>query len=233
LIELAATAVSVLILLKDLNKLETVTALRAQGTLRLSNWLTVEDQLMEALLRILFATGLSEAAALEFNASSDAASTISMHRFAESSLWEGLATVTLEATNRSREAAVRAADLWGVGKGSISALYALLVSPNSSGALQWVAFQFLSTEPIQTLAVTWGGVSQTPGEGEEHTLQEPAAQEEATSLAAAAKLRPELAKLLETPEKLLLQSSVTSALRVSGHYITLCTSSSITTSLIF
>ncbi|KAG0592544.1 hypothetical protein KC19_1G261500 [Ceratodon purpureus] len=214
LIELASTAVSVLILLKDLNKLETVTALRALGTLRVSNWLTVEDQLMEALLRILFATGLSEAAALEFNACSDAATTISKHRLVESYLWENLATVALGATSRAREAAVRAADLWGVGKGSISALYALLLSPNSSGALKWVAFQFLSTEPIQPLSVTWGGISQTPGEVEESTLQEPAAEEEVTSLAAAAKLRPELTGLLETPEKLLVQSSFTSALRV-------------------
>lgn len=212
LIELAAAAVSVLILLKDLNKLETVTALRALGTLRVSNWVAVEDHMMEALLRILLATGLSEAAALDFNVDGEAAKTISKHRRAEAVLWESLGVVALGATSRAREAAVRAADLWGVGKGSISALYALLLSPNSTGALQWVAFQFLSTEPIQQLAVTWGGVPQTQAEADEGAAPE-AAQDEA-SLAAAAKLRPELAKLLETPEKLLFQSSFTSALRV-------------------
>jgi hypothetical protein len=171
--------------------------------------------MMEALLRIVLATGLSEAAALDFNVDGEAAKTISKHRRAEAVLWESLGVVALGATNRAREAAVRAADLWGVGKGSISALYALLLSPNSTGALQWVAFQFLSTEPIQQLAVTWGGAPQTQAEADEGAAQE-AAQDEA-SLAAAAKLRPELAKLLETPEKLLLQSSFTSALRV--HYL--------------
>ena len=101
LIELTTTAVSVLILLKDINKLETVTALRALGTLRGSNWLAVDDQMTEALLRILFATGLSEAAALEFSAGSNSANAISKHRAAESSLWESLATIALGATNRS------------------------------------------------------------------------------------------------------------------------------------
>uniref|UniRef100_A0A7I4A3R4 E3 ubiquitin-protein ligase listerin n=1 Tax=Physcomitrium patens TaxID=3218 RepID=A0A7I4A3R4_PHYPA len=215
LIELATTALSILILLKDINKLETVTALRALGTLRLSNWVAVEDHMMESVLRILLATGLSEAAALEFNAGGDAANTISKHRMAESSLWESLATVALGASSRAREAAARAADLWGVGKGSISALYALLLSPNSSGALQWVAFQFLSTVPIQHLAVTWGGISQNQGEVGEGAEQEAAKGEAA--LTTAATLRPELVKLLETPARLLLQSSFTSDLRL--HYL--------------
>lgn len=222
LIEVATTAISVLILLKDLNNLETVTALRALGALRGSNWGAVEDQLMEGLLRILLATGLTEAAALESNADSDAAKSISKHREAESSLWESLATVALGAPDRSRQAAVRAADLWGVGKGSISALYALLLSPNSCGALQCIAFQFLSSEGILPLAVTErGGTSQTQGEVEEGTSLEVPVEEEATSRAAAAELRPELAKLLGTSGKLLLQSSFTSAIRVSPHRITL------------
>lgn len=214
LIELAATTISILTLVKDLNKMESVPALRTLGTLRQSNWEALEDHMMDQILRILLATGLSESAVMESTVEGDdAAKLIAKHRVAESFLWESIAEVALEATPRAREAAVRAADLWGVGKGSISALYALLFSSNSNRSLQWVAFQFLSEEPLQQLAVTWG-VSPNQTEAEDGAQQE--AEKEEVSLAAAAKIRPELSKVLETPATL-LQSSLTSTVRVCDH----------------
>lgn len=215
LIELAATTISILILVKDLNKMESVPALRTLAILRQSNWEALEDHMMDRILRILLATGLSESAVMESNIQGDdAAKLIAKHRVAESFLWECVAEVALEATPRAREAAVRAADLWGVGKGSISALYALLFSPNSNRSLQWVAFQYLSEEPLQQLAVTWaGGVSPNQAEVEDGVPQEA---EKEVSLAAAAKIRPELSKVLETPATL-LQRSLTSTTRVCDH----------------
>lgn len=212
-IELVAVAVAILIMIKDLNKLEAISAVRALATLRLANWATLEDHMMEDSLRLLLATGLAESAAMDPIVGVEGATLISVHRKAQSRLWQSLAEIALRATDRARESAVRAADLWGVGKGSISALYALLFSPNSVGALQWVAFQFLSTAPLQQLAVTWGGLSSKQGENEEGAQQEPDV-EEGDSPAAVAGLRPELSCVLETPAIALRQSSITSTLRV-------------------
>jgi hypothetical protein len=212
-VKLSMTAITIFSLLKEQRAAEGEIAITiSMVALTEANWERSEGNAMGDILRLLLATGLAESAAADSACAKQAAAVIAKHRESQEHMWEIVAEVALRASGRARESAVRSADLWGVGKGSISALYALLFSCTPIPCLQWVAFQFLSTVPLQHLAITWGVVGSAQEEQEADNGQTTTNSD--VPPAAAAGIRPELATVLETPGSLVLQTSLTAPIRV-------------------
>ncbi len=212
-VKLSTTAITIFSLLKEQRAAEgEIATTISMVALTEANWERSEGNAMGDILRLLLATGLAESAAADSVCTKQAADVIAKHRESQEYMWEIIAEVALSASGRARESAVRSADLWGVGKGSISALYALLFSCTPIPCLQWVAFQFLSTVPLQHLAITWGVVGSAQEEQEADNGQTTANSD--VPPAAAAGIRPELATVLETPGLLVLQTSLTAPIRV-------------------
>lgn len=222
-VELYSVAVAIFSLLRGLNNLENVNSTDAVVKLTDSNWETVEMRVLEDILRLLLAIGLAESGAATSSAGEDGAKLIASQRKLQSQLWDNVADVALGASNHARQAAIRAVDLWGVGKGAISSLYALLLSPQPTTSLQWVAYEFLSTPDILPMAISYGvviGAAEADSTIESGTVDEGEVKvedvqgDESQTPAEIAQIRPELASTLEITPPVILQSPLTSPLRV-------------------
>ncbi|CAI5493122.1 unnamed protein product [Closterium sp. Naga37s-1] len=120
-----------------------------------------------------------------------------------------LSCAVLAAPPRAVEAAVRAAEIWGAGRGPIAGLYALMCGPSPGGSVRLAAFWCLSREQVLPAAVGTGVVK---GGGEGETHGEPVGDG----------VRPELAHILQSANrKELLTSALTSPQRVR-HYLAAC-----------
>ncbi|KAJ7543989.1 hypothetical protein O6H91_09G060900 [Diphasiastrum complanatum] len=208
--ELTSFAVYIFSEIQGLYSLEVGKPQQPLKNLALASWERIEVRALEDILRLFLATGLAESAA-SFDRT--AAEIISVNRLDQVQLWESVADVALNSSTRALESAVRAADLWGVGKGSINALYSLLFSSHPIPSLQWAAYHFLSTDPLRYCAITWRPMKTEQVESSERE-SEPVVNED-SSITSDANIRPDLAAVLETPAVTLLQSLLTSSSRVN------------------
>lgn len=118
--------------------------------LRGERWELTKDRILECILRLFFSTGLAEAIAgccsVEFS------SVIAASRFEHALFWELVALHVVESSSHARDKAAKSVEMWGLRKGSISSLYAVLFSAKPLPCLQYAAFIVLSTEPLSHLA---------------------------------------------------------------------------------
>ncbi|XP_013682421.2 E3 ubiquitin-protein ligase listerin-like [Brassica napus] len=118
-------------------------------------WYPVKDRILEGVLRLFFCTGLAEAIAASY--SPEAASLVASFRVDHLQFWELVAQLVVDSSPRARDRAVRAVEFWGLSKGAISSLYAIMFSSKPIPSLQRAAYIVLSTEPISRLAIVADG----------------------------------------------------------------------------
>ncbi|XP_045827621.1 E3 ubiquitin-protein ligase listerin-like isoform X2 [Trifolium pratense] len=112
---------------------------------------SAKDRIIEGILRLLFCTGLSEAMANAY--CKEAASVIASSRVTHTSFWEFIASAVLNSSSQARDRAVKSISFWGLSKGAISSLYAILFTSRPIPLLQFAAYFVLSTEPVLSMSV--------------------------------------------------------------------------------
>lgn len=115
-------------------------------------WEFITDRIFEGILRLFFCTAAAEAIA--DSCSHEASSIIATSRLQHCQFWELVASCVLQSSSHARDKAMKSIEIWGLSKGAISSLYALLFSTKPLPQLQYVAFVLLSTEPGVQLAFT-------------------------------------------------------------------------------
>lgn len=112
---------------------------------------SVKDRILEGILRLLFCTGVSEAIAN--TCCKEAASVIASSRVEYTYFWEFIASGVLNSSSQARDRAVKSVEFWGLSKGSISSLYAILFTSKPIPLLQFAAYFVLSNDPVLSMAV--------------------------------------------------------------------------------
>ncbi|XP_040991883.1 E3 ubiquitin-protein ligase listerin isoform X1 [Juglans microcarpa x Juglans regia] len=123
--------------------------------LRTERWDPIRDRILEGILRLFFCTGIAEAIAS--CCCHQAASIVASHRLEHRYFWELIASSVANSSPHVRDKAVKSVEFWGLSKGPISSLYAILFSSNPVYSLQFAAYFMLSTEPVSNLAITGEG----------------------------------------------------------------------------
>ncbi|KAI4305367.1 hypothetical protein L6164_028737 [Bauhinia variegata] len=118
---------------------------------------SVRDRILEGILRLLFCTGISEAIANAY--CKEATTVIASSRLEYTYFWELVASGVVNSSSEVRDRAVKSVEFWGLSKGSISSLYALLYSAKPIPLLQYAAYFVLSTEPVSNTAIIEDGPS--------------------------------------------------------------------------
>lgn len=212
--DLAETCVFIFGLLFGLQNLDGAVMTSSLNSLKAVNWERAEIRAFEDILRLFFATGLAESIASSSCSGKAAGAVIALSRQHDVHFWENVAAIVLCAPSRAREAAMRAADLWGLRKGGINALYAILFSVYPISSLQWAAYNFLSTDPVQPFGVTKEVLS---SQSEESTAENGEA-DQTTDIDSSSEepsfVRAELHSVLQTPPSELLESHLTADNRV-------------------
>lgn len=114
-------------------------------------WDPIKDRILEGILRLFFCTGIAEAIAN--SCCHEAANIISSTRFSHLHFWELVASNVVNSSTNARDRAVKSVEFWGLSKGPISSLYAILFSSKPLSSLQFAAYVILSTEPVTQLAI--------------------------------------------------------------------------------
>ncbi|XP_060206970.1 E3 ubiquitin-protein ligase listerin isoform X1 [Lycium barbarum] len=114
-------------------------------------WDMVKDRIIEGVLRLFFSTAATQASASSYGgeASSIVASSILDH----SEFWDLVASLVVESSSIARDKAVKSVEIWGLSKGPVSSLYAMLFSAETLPSLRCAAYVILSTEPVSQLAL--------------------------------------------------------------------------------
>ncbi|PWA65835.1 Armadillo-like helical [Artemisia annua] len=118
--------------------------------LRPEKWEFVTEKIQEGVLRLLFSTGATEAIAGSY--SSMASSIISSSRIDECYFWELVASSAVKSSSLVRERAIKSFEIWGLSKGAVSSLYAILFSSKPVACLQYAAYVILSSESVSESA---------------------------------------------------------------------------------
>ncbi|KAK3218984.1 hypothetical protein Dsin_012954 [Dipteronia sinensis] len=119
--------------------------------LKTEKWDRILDRIVEGALRLFFCTGISEAIASSFCLG--AASIILSSRHGHLCFWDLVASIVVNSSPHVRDRAVKSIEFWGLSRGPISALYAILFSSKPIASLQFAAYAILSSEPISQLAI--------------------------------------------------------------------------------
>jgi len=121
------------------------------NTFKSENFDSVKDRILEGVLRLLFCTAISEAIASECY--KEAALVVASSRVEYTHFWNLVAFGVVNSSSQCRDKAVKSVEFWGLRKGSISSLYALLFTSKPIPLLQSAAFFVLSNEPVLSIAV--------------------------------------------------------------------------------
>ncbi len=119
--------------------------------LRTERWDPIKDRISEGILRLFFCTGIAEAIASP--CCHEAASIVASYRLEHPYFWELVASNVVNSSAHVRDKAVKSVEFWGLSKGPITSLYAILFSPRPVHSLQLAAYFMLSTEPVSHLAI--------------------------------------------------------------------------------
>lgn len=118
-------------------------------------WEIITDRIFEGILRLFFCTAVAEAIANSI--CREASSIIALSRLDHRRFWELVSSCVVQSSSHARDKAIKSIEIWGLSKGAISSLYALVFSREPFPALQYAAFILLSTEPVVELAFTYSG----------------------------------------------------------------------------
>ncbi|KAL6595461.1 hypothetical protein ACP70R_047801 [Stipagrostis hirtigluma subsp. patula] len=169
------------------------------------------DKMVESILRVFLASGVSEAIAKSY--SEEASSIIGSSRHAYLHFWELVASFINNASPQIRRSALESMELWGLNKDSVSGLYSILFSSQPIFHLQFAAYSLLLSEPFCQLSLvrecSLGGNSlhgqlSDMGQGTELV----------SDSEKALHLRDELSALIEFPASELLKTDLTDRDRV-------------------
>jgi hypothetical protein len=161
--------------------------------------------MVESILRLFLASGVSEAIAK--SCSEEASSVIGSSRHAYLHFWELVASFIKNAPLQIRKSALESMELWGLTKGSISGLYSILFSSQPIFHLQLAAFSLLLSEPFCQLSLVKNCSS----------VQQSGLSQSAELMPDSEKkvhLRDELSDLIEFPTSELLKTDLTARDRV-------------------
>ncbi|KAJ9556872.1 hypothetical protein OSB04_011486, partial [Centaurea solstitialis] len=155
--------------------------------LRPEKWDLTKDRILEGILRLFFSTGAAEAIAGLY--SSVASSVIASSRLNDRHFWELVASSVVESSSHARERAVKSFEIWGLSKGAVSSLYAILFSSKPVPYLQYAAYVILSSEPVADSAFFTEDASTSLDENDKDPLD--------LSLGAKIQLREEISVFVE------------------------------------
>lgn len=110
-----------------------------------------KDRIEEGVLRLFFCTGIAEA--LASSCCHEAAYLVASFRLQHPYFWELIASLVVNSPSHVRDKAIKSIEFWGLSKGPISSLYAMLFSTRPFHWLQLAAYVILSTEPVLNLAI--------------------------------------------------------------------------------
>lgn len=173
-------------------------------SVRSKTWESTRDDLLEHALRLFFSTGATEAIASSSGV--EASAIIASSRLLYSQFWELVGFCAINSPHHVRASAAQSMQLWGLSKGPVAALYAILFSSKPLSSLQFAAFHILSSEPVCRLSVL-----------KESCLQDGSQSENAaeSTLDESIYLRDEISCIIEKPAAEVLRADLTSPLRVS------------------
>lgn len=150
-IKLATNALTAFSLFCGLMGLQKKEYAENSNPLRIERWEVIKDRILEGILRLFFCTGAAEAIANSY--CHEASSVVASSRLDHPHFWELVASRAIESSSHARDKAVKSIEIWGLTKGPISSLYALLFSCKPLPPLQFAAFVILSTEPVMHSAL--------------------------------------------------------------------------------
>ncbi|KAJ1274115.1 hypothetical protein BS78_05G038000 [Paspalum vaginatum] len=168
------------------------------------------DKMVESILRLFLASGVSEAIAK--SCSEYASSIIGSSRHAYLHFWELVASFIKSASPEIRKSALESMELWGLTKGSVSGLYSILFSSEPIYHLQFAAFSLLLSEPFCQFSLV-----KDCSLGENFTSAEQSDTSQSAELMPDSEnlLRDELSGLIEFPLSELLKTDLTAQDRVN------------------
>uniref|UniRef100_F6GUH3 E3 ubiquitin-protein ligase listerin n=1 Tax=Vitis vinifera TaxID=29760 RepID=F6GUH3_VITVI len=149
-INIARNALFAFSLFSGLTELQNAEDADNSNPLRRERWDLVKDRIVEGILRLFFSTGVTEAIASSYT---EASSVIASTRLDHPHFWELIALSIVNSSLHARDRAVRSIELWGLSKGPISSLYAILFSSKPVPSLQFAAYFILATEPVSNSAI--------------------------------------------------------------------------------
>lgn len=176
---------------------------------RTERWESIKDRIFEGILRIFFCTGIAEAVAGSY--SHEAASIVASSRFDHPSFWELVALSVVKSSLITRDRAVKSVEFWGLSKGAICALYAILFSSRPVPSLQFAAYVILSTEPVSQVAILAEGTtcSNCDSSGDQDSSNAAWSSEESVHL------REEISSMIEKLPSEVLDMDLTAQKRVN------------------
>jgi len=145
-INISSTALLVLSLFSQLIELQEIDGIEVLQSIKLGRWAQIEVRVMENILRLFFATGVAEAIAS--SCGDESSSIVASSRIAYSQFWGRVASFVINSPKHVKNTAVKSIELWGLSKGPISSLYAILFSSKPIPSLQFAAYRLISTEPL-------------------------------------------------------------------------------------
>ncbi|OEL38122.1 E3 ubiquitin-protein ligase listerin [Dichanthelium oligosanthes] len=109
------------------------------------------NKMVESILRLFLASGVSEAIAKSFG--EEASSMIGSSCHAYLHFWELVASSIKNASPQIRRSTLESMELWGLTKGSVSGLFLILLSSQPIFHLQLAVFSLLLSEPFSQLSL--------------------------------------------------------------------------------
>ena len=176
-----------------------------------NDWAKAKDRALKYILRILFSSGMTESIVKNSSGGEQLSEVIAMSRASHFQFWENLSEIVLSMSDEEKREAAVNLNVWTVGKDSVRALYALLFSWCPLGALQHAAYSLLTSSDFQKSAITSEDFSPSPQQLDDEALNVEMKERKSEQIA---KLRHDLAVVLETPATTIVNSSLTSPLRV-------------------
>ncbi|CAN6344350.1 unnamed protein product [Urochloa humidicola] len=209
-LSLAESALVTLCHLNHLGNLQEAECLQSLQLIRSGDYAESSNKMVETVLRLFLATGVSEALAKSFG--EEASSIIGSSRHAYLHFWELVASFIKNAPPQIRRSALESMELWGLTKGSVSGLYSILFSSQPIFHLQFAAFSLLLSEPFCQLSLL-----KDSSLGENSSVQQSDISQSAELMPDSDKtlcLRDELSALVEFSTSELLKTDLTARDRV-------------------
>uniref|UniRef100_A0ACD5YC06 Uncharacterized protein n=1 Tax=Avena sativa TaxID=4498 RepID=A0ACD5YC06_AVESA len=170
------------------------------------------DKMMENILRLFLASGVSEAIA--GSCSAEASSIVASSRVDYLHFWELVASFIIDASPQIRRSALDSMKLWGLTKESVSGLYSILFSSQPISHLQFAAYSLLMSEPLCQLSLVKGSsLGETPLSSQESDMGQSI--ESIPDSEKALYLRDELSALIEMPTSDLAKTDLIARERVN------------------
>jgi E3 ubiquitin-protein ligase listerin len=150
-ISLAESALVTLCQLNHLGNIQEAENSQSLQLIRSGEYAESNDKMVESILRLFLASGVSEAIAK--SCSEEASSIIGFNRHVYLHFWELVASFINNASPQIRRSSLESMELWGLNKDSVSVLYSILFSSKPVFHLQFAAFSLLLSEPFCQLSL--------------------------------------------------------------------------------